>query len=35
MEQRSETTGWVGWIFFVGFMMIIAGSLNAIWAWSP
>ena len=31
MEQRSETTGWVGWIFFAGFMMIIAGSLNAIW----
>ena len=30
MEERSHT-GWVGWIFFAGFMMIIAGSLNAVY----
>ena len=29
--QRTEPTGWVGWIFFAGFMMILAGSLNAIY----
>lgn len=31
MESRTETTGWVGWIFFAGMMMIIIGSLNAIY----
>jgi len=31
MEQRSEPTGWVGWIFFAGIMMAIAGMLNAIY----
>jgi hypothetical protein len=31
MPQHSndETTGWVGWIFFAGVMMVIAGGLNA------
>ncbi len=31
MSQRSNDvpTGWVGWIFFAGVMMIIAGGLNA------
>ena len=31
MEQRTEPTGWVGWIMFAGIMMIIAGSLNAVY----
>ncbi len=31
MEQRTEPTGWVGWIYFAGWMMIIVGALNAIW----
>lgn len=32
MEERvNEPTGWVGWIFFAGFMMILAGALNAIY----
>lgn len=26
-----ETTGWTGWIVFAGVMMIIAGSLNALY----
>jgi hypothetical protein len=29
MEQRSEPTGWVGWIFFAGVMLIIGGALTA------
>ena len=31
MEQRTEPTGWVGWIFFAGIMLIIGGTLNAIY----
>lgn len=32
MEQSvEERTGWVGWIFFAGFMMILVGTLNAIY----
>jgi hypothetical protein len=31
MEQRTETTGWVGWIFFAGVMLVIAGTLSAIY----
>ena len=29
MEQRSEPTGWVGWISFAGFMLIIGGIFSA------
>ncbi len=29
MEQRSEPTGWVGWIAFAGFMLIIGGIFSA------
>lgn len=28
---RDEPTGWVGWIFFAGTMMVIGGVLNAIY----
>lgn len=32
MERQLDTrTGWVGWIFFAGFMMILVGSLNLIY----
>ena len=32
MEQgMRERTGFVGWIFFAGFMMILIGTLNAIY----
>ncbi len=31
METRSPRTGWVGWIFFGGFMMIIGGMLDAFY----
>ena len=31
MSEPIERTGWVGWIFFAGFMMLLAGSLNAIY----
>jgi hypothetical protein len=27
----NERTGWTGWIVFAGVMMIIAGSLNALY----
>ena len=30
-SQLEERTGWVGWIFFAGFMMILVGSLNLIY----
>ena len=29
MEQRSEPTGWVGWISFAGIMLIIGGIFTA------
>ncbi len=29
MEQRSEPTGWVGWISFAGIMLIIGGIFSA------
>ncbi|MGZ4758431.1 MAG: DUF7144 family membrane protein [Acidimicrobiales bacterium] len=29
MEQRSEPTGWVGWITFAGIMLIIGGVFSA------
>jgi hypothetical protein len=29
-ESYREPTGWVGWIFFAAYLMIIAGILNAI-----
>lgn len=29
--NNNEVTGWVGWVFFAGFMMIMAGALKAIW----
>jgi hypothetical protein len=34
VEQRDttyETTGWVGWIYFAGVMLVIGGSLNLIY----
>lgn len=31
MEAQSARTGWVGWIFFGGFMMIIGGLLDAFY----
>jgi hypothetical protein len=30
-EQTDRPTGWVGWIFFAGFMMIVVGALNLIY----
>lgn len=30
-KNSNEVTGWVGWIFFAGFMMILTGSFKAIW----
>ena len=29
-NNRREVTGWVGWIYFAGFMMIIMGILQSI-----
>ena len=29
-ERETEVTGWTGWVTFAGVMMIIAGSLGAI-----
>ena len=29
--DTNQTTGWVGWIFFAGTMMVIGGILNAIY----
>ncbi len=31
MESRSEPTGWVGWIYFAGIMLIIGGIFSAIY----
>jgi hypothetical protein len=31
METQAARTGWVGWIFFGGFMMIIGGLLDAFY----
>lgn len=31
MDQRSEPTGWVGWIYFAGVMLMITGLLNAFY----
>jgi hypothetical protein len=30
-RRANEPTGWVGWIFFAGTMMIIGGLLNAFY----
>jgi hypothetical protein len=30
-RRANEPTGWVGWIFFAGTMMIIGGLLGAFW----
>ena len=30
-DDVPETTGWIGWSFFAATMMIIGGSLNAIY----
>ncbi|MGH9280273.1 MAG: DUF7144 family membrane protein [Acidimicrobiales bacterium] len=30
-SYSNQPTGWVGWIFFAGVMMVIAGSLNIIY----
>lgn len=29
MEQRSEPTGWVGWVTFAGIMLVIGGVFSA------
>lgn len=29
-KKSNEITGWVGWIFFAGFMMILQGLFNII-----
>jgi hypothetical protein len=29
-EGRPEATGWVGWIFFAGIMMVMLGTFQAI-----
>jgi len=31
MDDGSMRTGWGGWIFFAGFVMLLAGSLNAVY----
>lgn len=31
MEQRTEPTGWVGWIVFAAMMMILVGALQGIY----
>jgi uncharacterized membrane protein len=31
VSSYSERTGWTGWIIFAGVMMIIGGSLNALY----
>ncbi len=30
MANNNEVTGWVGWIFFAGFMMILQGFFSSI-----
>lgn len=30
-SQTSDITGWVGWIYFGGLMMIILGAMNALY----
>lgn len=30
MAKNEEVSGWVGWVFFAGFMMIIMGVMQAI-----
>jgi len=29
-QQMNETTGWVGWVYFAGIMMMLAGVFQAI-----
>jgi hypothetical protein len=29
--HASRATGWVGWIFFAGCMMVLSGTFNVIW----
>ena len=29
-NNRNEPTGWVGWVFFGGFMMLVMGTLQII-----
>ena len=31
MTEETETTGWTGWILFASIIMVIAGTLNAIY----
>ena len=31
MEGMPDRTGWTGWVFFAGFVMLLAGSLNAVY----
>lgn len=28
--RRNEPTGWVGWVYFASFMMLLAGSLHLV-----
>ena len=30
-QRQAEPTGWVGWIFFAGFMLLLVGVLQAIY----
>lgn len=30
MAKNNEITGWVGWVFFAGFMMIVMGVMQMI-----
>jgi len=31
LREEKERTGWVGWVFFAGVMMVIGGALNAFY----
>ena len=30
IDSHEQTTGWVGWVYFAGFMMMLAGIFHAI-----
>lgn len=30
-KKNNQVTGWVGWIFFAGFMMILTGAFKTVW----
>jgi hypothetical protein len=31
MDNRPEPTGWVGWVFFAGIMLLVIGCFNVIY----